>query len=387
VRSVLTALLAAAVLAGLAAAAPTTPDLVLGVEWRAGGGQLAWRSPTTLHPQGPVINVGGASVELEAVSPDSALGALARSDGQLRILRLRPLRSLGTLQTGGKYLAASLWTKPDRLVTVAAGDEPAVLTVDTRARRVLERRRLDGSLYGAVAGAQRLVALLAPDERSIGQARLAVVAGDGSFRTIALPGVNAGFEPGPDLEGTGRMATPGLAVSPDGAKAAVVGLDTVLTVDLATLEVSRSPTRTLARAAKRVEGWSRSAVWLRGDRIAVVARTNSFEGEQPVSTTSGVQLHRLGSAKPRMLDATATSAMRVGETLLGYGGTALRGYTLDGRLRFELLAGRDTGYVQAAGRYAYVGTHNSTRFTVVDVAAGRVVGHAALSKPTVLLGR
>ena len=41
---------------------------------------------------------------------------------------------------------------------------------------------------------------------------------------------------------------------------------------------------------------------------------------------------------------------------------AARGFALDGTLRYELLAGADTGYVQVAGRYAYVGSGNSTRF-------------------------
>lgn len=63
-----------------------------------------------------------------------------------------------------------------------------------------------------------------------------------------------------------------------------------------------------------------------------------------------------------------------GNTLLAFGGIALRGYRLDGALRFELLRRRDTAYVQTAGRWAYFGTDNSTRFIVVDVRAGRVVG-------------
>ena len=263
-RTLLTAVLTAGVLAGLGAAAPAQPDLVLGVEWRGGGGQLAWRSATSLRPQGRVIDVGGASIDLAARSPDGALAAITRSDGQLRILRLRPLRSLWTLQTGGAHVPAAFWPSPGRLVAVAAGNEPAVVVVDVATRRVIARHPLPGTLYGAAATRQRLVALLAP-ESSIGPARLAVVAADGSFATVALPGVNAGFEPDPDVDGTGRMASPALALSPSGARAAVVGLDTLLLVDLETLAVTRAPTRSLARAAKRVEGWSRSAVFAGGD--------------------------------------------------------------------------------------------------------------------------
>jgi hypothetical protein len=381
-----TALLVAAVLGTVATAAPARPDLVLGIEWSAGGGggQLAWRSATTLKPTGSQIDVGGASIALRAVSPDGAFAALTRTDGQLRIVRLRPLRSAGTLGLGGKYVAAAVWPVPNRLVAVAGGETPAVVVVDTRARRVLSRRSLTGELYGAVAAGKRLLALLAP-KRAIGQAQLAVVEGDGSVRTIALPGVTAGFAPPLEPEGTGRMASPGLAVDPEGGRVAVVGLDTLLIVDLETLELQRAATRALARVGKRIEGWSRGAIWLRGDSLAVVARTNSYEGDRPVWTTSGVKLHVLDSPATRVLDETATSATRVGDTLLAFGGTALRGYALDGTLRFELLAGQDTGYVQTAGRYAYVGTGNSTRFVVVDVRAGRVVGNARMSKPTVVL--
>ena len=91
------------------------------------------------------------------------------------------------------------------------------------------------------------------------------------------------------------MASPGLALSPAGARAAVVGLDTLLLVDLETLEVSRTPTRTLARVTKLVEGWSRSAVWAGAGGIAVVARTNAYDGTRPILTSSGVRLHRVGS--------------------------------------------------------------------------------------------
>ena len=77
----------------------------------------------------------------------------------------------------------------------------------------------------------------------------------------------------------------------------------------------------------------------------------------------------------------------MGSTVLAYGGDALRGYGLDGRPRFELLQGHDTGYVQTAGRYAYVGSGNSTRFTVVDTQAGRVLRTVTTRKQLVILSR
>ena len=382
-KRVLTALLLAAVLAGLAGAAPVRPDLVLGIEWRAGGGQLAWRSAATLRPTGCEIDVGGASVRLAAVSPDGTLAALARSDGQLRIIELRPLRSLWKLALG-KHVAAAIWAAPERLVAVTGGGTPAIVVVDTLARRVLSRRELDGELWNAVAGGRRVLGILAPEGR-IGPARLAIVEADGSIRRIALPGVTAGFAPAPSPEGIGKQASPGLAVNAAGSRAAVVGLEVLLSINLETLEIERARTRSLSRVGKRIEGWSRHAVSLGGDRVAVVGRTYGSKGNQPNSTTTGLRLQRLGSTASRVLDATAAGVTRSGDTLLAFGGTALRGYDLDGTLRFELLRGRETGYVQTAGRWAYVGGGNSTRFTVVDVRAGRVVGTAGTPKPTTVL--
>ena len=375
--------LVATVLAGVAGAAPARPDLVLAIEWRAGGGQLAWRSATTLRPVGPAVNVGGASIELIAVSPDAKLAALTRSGGQLRIVELRPLRSVWKLALGSP-VAAAVWADRDRLVAVTGGAVPAMVVVDMLARRVTSRRELDGELWRAVAAGRRVVALLAP-ARAIGPARLLVVDGDGSLRQVRLVGVSAGFTPAPDDEGTGRQASPGLALDPTGSQAVVVGLDTALSVDLETLRQTRKSNRRPARAAKRIEGWSRHAVWLGGGLIAVVGRTLSFDGDRQGSATIGLQIQRLGSTEVRVLDKTAWGVIRSGDTFLGFGGTGLRGYWLDGTLRFELLRGRGTGYVQVAGRWAYVGTSNSTRFTIVDVRAGRVVGTAQTSKPTVVL--
>ena len=86
-----------------------------------------------------------------------------------------------------------------------------------------------------------------------------------------------------------------------------------------------------------------------------------------------------------MLDARAMSVTRVGAVLLVHGEGPLRGFALDGTPRFELLEGEDTGYVQVAGSYAYVGSGNSTRFAVVDVRTGQIVGLVRTSKPTVVL--
>ena len=77
-------------------------------------------------PAGQVINVGGASLDLVAARPTGRSPRYPH-DGQLRLLRLRPLRSVGTLQTGGQHIPAAFWPTAGRLVAVAGGDEPAVV--------------------------------------------------------------------------------------------------------------------------------------------------------------------------------------------------------------------------------------------------------------------
>ena len=144
--------------------------------------------------------------------------------------------------------------------------------------------------------------------------------------------------------------------------------------------------RSPARVEKWIDGWGRAALWIDDDTIAVSGWKYSPPGVQPFQTTIGVRLVDMRTGESRSLDLTATRVMRVGDTLLAFGGPALRGYRPDGTFRFELLAGQDSGYVQVAGRYVYVGSQNSTRFVVVDTQAGRVVRTARTPYPTIVLG-
>ncbi len=98
----------------------------------------------------------------------------------------------------------------------------------------------------------------------------------------------------------------------------------------------------------------------------------------------GVRLLNVATGAQRLLDGFALEAARAGSTLLVYGRDELGGYRLDGTKRFTALQGTDTGYVQTAGRWAYVGSGNSTRFAVVDVRSGRVVGSVRTAKPTTI---
>jgi hypothetical protein len=379
-RRLLTGLFLAAVLVGTAGAAQ--PERVLAVEWQAGGGTLRWVSPTTLRPVGPaMLNVGGAPANVAAVSPNGAVAALGGgADGRLRFVRLGSLRQEGLLSLGEGSVFRGVWATPRRLVLLLGGARPQVVTIDPTVRKVLRREQLAGTVMRATAADGRVLTLLAQTS-GVGPVQLAVIGGDGSVRTVKIPGITAGVTAPATPEGVARIASPALAAH--GSRAAVLGRESLVDVDLATLAVreQRLETRTTARALKRVEGWGRNMVWLRGSSIAYSGW--SADGEK--QTTLGVWVADIDTGATRVLDAKASSMQRAGSTLLVHGSGPLRGYELDGALRYELLGDSDTGYVQIAGRYAYVGSGNSTRFDVVDVEAGRIVGLARTSKPTVVL--
>ena len=376
----LTGLLLAAALAGTATAAQ--PDRVLAVEWQAGGGKLRWVSPTTLRPVGSaVLNVGGAPANVVAVSPDGAVAAIGGgSRGRLRFVRLPDLRQQGLLWLGHGAVSEAIWGSPDRLTVLLAGSPPQAIVVDPSARAVLHRRELPGVALMTVRAGNRLLTLLAPRDR-IGPARLAVIAADGSAQTVAIPGLTAGWGRSATPGGPSKFASPGLAAQ--GTHAVVLGPESLVDVDLQTLATrqQRLDTRTTARTNKFVEVWGRSAVWLQGGTIAYAGWSSS--GKE--TRVTGVRIVDVATGATRMLDAKASSMQRAGSTLLAHGNGPLRAFQLDGTLRYELLGGTDTGYVQVAGRYAYVGSGNSTRFGVVDVQTGRVVGLARTAKPTTVL--
>ena len=381
-------LLAAVLTATAGAAAP--PDRVLAVEWMGGGGQLRWVSARTLQPAGgPVVNLGGAPANLIAVSPDGRTGAIGGGEnGRLRLLDLRRPRSLALLRVGDEFVFAGIWPARDRLVVLLGGMGAEVAVVDPTARRVVSRRTLHGTALTTLAAGRRLLALLAPRD-AIGAARLAVIDARGSVRTVALPGIQAGFAAPRTSDGTGKQASPGLAVSPDGSRAAVVSPTRVVDVDLETLKATgtRIAVRTTSRAEKRLEGWSRAAVWAGRATVAVTGSAESFVGDTRRYTPTGLSLVDVRTGAARVLDGSSTQVTRVGTTLVGHGGAAITGYRLDGSVRFEVLDDDgDSGYLQRAGSYLYVGSGNSTRFVVVDVETGRIVGHARTTKPTVILG-
>lgn len=375
-------------LVGVAGAKPHAP-VVLGISWE-GTGKLAWVNARTLAPSGRRVDIGPPPTGVAARSPDRRTIALGSGTAvSLRFIDIQTMRATGRLVVpGAGYLYGAMWPTPDRLVALRGGQEPEVLVVDPGARRVLGRRPLEGQTMGVLAAGRRLITLLVP-QGAIGQARLAIIDESASVRILPLQGIEAGFAPPKTEQDVGRNASPGLAVDPRGARAVVVTPQTILEVDLDALTVTRRhplAARAPASVLKVIEGWGRGVLWLRGDTVAVSGWTDSVEGERVVRETIGVELVDLASGAVRSLDAGAIGATRARDVLLTFGGSALRGFDLEGNPTFELLRGRDTGYVQTAGRWVYVGRDNSTAFAVVDARARKVVAAARTPYPTIVLG-
>jgi hypothetical protein len=375
-------------LVGVAGAKIERP-VVLGISWE-GVGELAWLDARTLAPVGRRVVIGAPPTGVAARSPNGRTIALSSgTKAELRFVDVRAMRAIGRVVVGGTgSLRQSIWPRPERLIAVRSGLDAEVVVVDPRTRKVVARRPLAGQPLNVIPAGKRLVVLLAPKD-AIGQAHLAVVGITGGIRTLPLPRVEAGFTPPKTEHDPGHHVSPGVAVDPRGIRAVVVTREAVVEVDLDAMAVIQQHplrARTPAAVSKLMEGWGRAVIWLREGAVAVSGWTDVVEGERVVHATTGVELVDVADGTRRSLDPTATDAMRVGDVLLTFGGSALRGYDLEANVRFELLRGRDTAYIQTARRWIYVGRDNSTAFIVVNARAGKVVGTARTPYPTIVLG-
>jgi hypothetical protein len=384
---------------------------------------LAHLDPTTLRP------LPGPRVRLEvnmvgwSVSPDRSLAVIGDGNGNglVQVVDLGAMRSLGTVQVGiGATTEASAWL--GRRVAVVAGGQagaPEVVIVDPAARRVLARHELAGqvSAVGHLPGG--LVLLLTPDQ-TIGPARLVVVGGTGTVRTVTLGRVAAGFRPpkveGPDAVGHQRGA--GLAVDPAGRRAFVVapgapvaevGLDD-LKVAYHAIDRPASPLARLrqwllpAAEAKAVDGPWRQARWIGGGLLAVAAgaqRVAHHANGELVQRdrVAGVELVDTARWRAYELHPRASQVDYQGGRLLLSGGTwgsdatsstprgdGLTVYGPGNRRPLHLLGRQFVQEVTVRGDLAYVwlATERAGGYAVVDLRSGRTL-HASDGDPPILL--
>jgi hypothetical protein len=396
-----------------APASSSPPRTLLGLVFEKEQAQLQHLDPLTLRPAGKA-NGPWLSAGMHAFSPDRRTLVPARGDEQarLRFVDLPTLRLRGTLALPVSGWASEfLWESADRLTVLLQADDPAIVAIDPRARRVLGSSRLDGVPVASQTRAGRMVVLLAPRD-AIGPSRLAVVdAARGLLGTVALE-IEAGSEPieDPDDQHAIRARTPGVAVSPDGTRAVLVSAGArVAEVDLDELRVEyhelSEPGSLLGRLRSWLEPEARAKVMEGPHRFA------RFAGERHVAVT-GIDYHGVEDGEWRadpvgleMVDTRDWSVRTVadhvtglagaGVLVLAFGGgwpegaagAGLLAYGPDSRERFHALGSDPVAWVETASPYAYVADPASQgqRFRVIDLVSGEVVATARTNRPVAIL--
>jgi hypothetical protein len=378
-----------------AATAGSSSGPIVGATW-AGGGELVLLDPLTLAP------VQRSSVRLRAgwsVTRSANGSRLAVANGRtLRVVDAKTLRELATSPMESIRLGVAAWPARDRLIVGQWAPAKAAL-LDPITGATLASHRLSGTTLGMTTTRDGVVMLLGRTT-GLGPLKLALVDRDG-MRLVSLPVVRGGFKPPAEMGGVFVRQHPGLAVDPAGRRAAIVGLDVVVEVDLDTL-ATRShelELRTPSSVRKVIEGWSRRAVWATSGLLAVtgVDYEPGPGGRQMVVTPAGLTLVDTRRWGTSIVDPGATEVVLHRRTLLATGtscdgaaqptctGIGLRGYTPEGRMRFHLFGDSSLAGTHVHGRYAYLGGCNSRCYRIVDTITGSIVRDLRTKKQTILV--
>jgi hypothetical protein len=350
-------------------------------------------------------------------SPDRSQLVLAdvSISATLVLVDTRTMRRVAIVDTGGNAdISATFWPDAQRLYVVRTAltrrddggfdRQPAALVaVDPASRAVIGSRSLDGWVYGWAHADGVLVLLLGP-ENGIGPARLAVVAADGSVRTVGLDGVSVGWEAFDESRPTAieHYAQPGLAVAPDGSAAFVASPSGIAAVDLPTLARSYHGivrrNRRLQKGAP--EGSTRTVEWVQPGVLAVSGHDDhsTVDSEGRVKTDvrpSGVELVSTKDWTAKMVDrggqgvSIGVDAMLVTpwtwdssrQQYLGNGATI---YGLDGTRRGHVLGKRQV-YGMVIGRRAFIYGEGPS-YSIVSTKTGKILRTVRHSIPQPLVG-
>jgi hypothetical protein len=387
-----------------------TPAPLLGFA-PAGGysSALVRLDPQTLKRAGRGYVVTGDYTFGWSFSPDRSRLVLGDQSGDLLLVDTRRLRALGVVRTGIHELVQATQWVGRRQVVAAVGSccslgATTVVAVDTVKRKVLARRRLDGSLTAVAHVPKRLVLQLGP-KVGVGPSQLAVVGPRAGVRSVALDRIRSGQDHGTEQSPIVAYASPALVTDPEGRSAYVFSSGSeAAEIDLATVAVTyhalSQPVSLLGRLDRWLEapaeakgapdGPRRGAIWL-GNGIVAVFGTDAHGTvdaagtPQLTSTPSGLQLVNTRDWSVRTLDSGADTAEVAQDALLTTGsvwhsdtqtltGTGLTIFGADGAVRAHLFGSRSL-YFQTVGAWALVpfDADVSTGYDVVDVRSGRVV--------------
>jgi hypothetical protein len=265
----LAAALAVAVILVLPASTGASGERVLGIDTTVLGMRLGWYDASTL------TRLPGRTVPLVShegpwtVSPDGLRVAIAGRAGDIRIIDVKRMRTLGVVALRMKNPPSSVtWWRGRILVTAGA----AVAVVDAEGLHLLAHAKLPGVVAGAAVITGGAALLLAPATGGFAAAKVAVVDYGGRVRAATLDRVTIGFRRTTD---TTDFRSAGFAVDPSTQRAFVVGPDdTIAAVGLRTLAVSYHG-GTSRYAAKPFPGPQRTAPRL-GNRLLAVAGSDGM---------------------------------------------------------------------------------------------------------------
>jgi hypothetical protein len=328
-----------------------------------GGHAYAW----SLSPDGRRLVVG----------VDGAFG--------VRIIDLRRMKRIRTIQTWSREIRTLAWVTPRRIL----GWEPAGLfLLDPTTRKPLPSPQSTGDVLWSQRSGNRIVLLAAPAQE-VGAAQLAVVGADGAVRTIQLDRIKAGTRnEGDAMAGESRM--PALVLGTAG-RAFVVGAagEPIAEVDLERLELTYHESRQERSLLTRFRNWLepaaqakmplagsfRNGLWLGDGRIAVWGQDTVRVGPDRAETTPyGLHVIDTNDWTNRTIDAKAWHAAYAAGTLLAsYRMDGLTGFDPSGTRRYHLFDGQALGVVATFGTRAFVAFDHKP-LHVLDATTGRVLG-------------
>lgn len=348
-------------------------------------------SPRTMDVTDPLRLETRGSIAAD-LSPDGSVLLATAKDG-IHLVDVSS-NSVRSSDPGIRWVREAFWVDDDVVVLVA--DAP-------RATRLIRYRPSTGTVLGresfrgtffATADTGDGVVLLAYDYEPEEMheplpATLAVMDAAGSFATVELDAVGAGYYDGPEGDGT-VQALPALAVRD--SVATVVGTDgTIVSVDLGTLDVTveGADDSLLDRLAawfvplahaKTFDGTQLRAEWAAPDALLVSGYGTSNRETRP----TGAVLLDPDDWSATVVDDDAYAATMAGDHLLAWKtlmlgddrgeGIGLRGYGPDGELEWQVLDGQFLRLLTVQRGVAFV-EHGWNRILVssIDLRTGKLL--------------
>jgi hypothetical protein len=357
---------------------------VLAIESSRAGDLLVRVDAQTLKPRSKGLALGGHAFAW-SFSPDGRRLALGVGRQGVVIVDARRMKRLGRIPTWSGGIASLAWVSPRRIV---GWEGAGLFRLDPVARKRLWSPQSPGDVLKVSRAGNRLVLLAAPTQQ-IGEARLAVVGGNGVVRTVRLDRIRAGTR----FESDGMNAErhdPALVID-SGRRAFVLGAaqEPVAEVDLTSLQVAyhqvsrerplwsrfRNWLEPTAEAKLPMLGSSRYGIWLGDGRIAVFGFDAVPAGPEKVETKpAGLVVVDTSDWTSRMVDPNVQHAMYAGGTLLaGYQQGGLSGFSPSGDRRYHVFDGDALGVVATFDSRAFVAFDHKP-VHVVEAATGDVLG-------------